>query len=98
MYIVELDGDDDVFFHFRGDPPRTYLKVLTNDVVKLLTEISNVHVRYASKDYAQKELQGIIDSAIKEFSKRKRPQNLNLGGNYSISISTTEPEIPHVIY
>lgn len=98
MYVVELDGDDDVFWDFKGDIRRTYLRVLTNDVIKLLQDVINLRCKHLSKDYAVKDFRSMMDTVIKEFSKPRKPQRLNLGGNYSISVSVTEPDIPQVMY
>lgn len=98
MYLVTLDGDDDVFWDFKGEIRRTYTRVLTNDVVKLMNDVTNLRCKHLSKDYAVKDFRSMIDTVVREFSKPRKPQRLNLGGNYSISISTTEPDVPTVMY
>lgn len=98
MYVVELDGDGDIFWDFKGDTCKTYLRVLTNDVTKLLQDVVNLRSKYPTKDYEVKDFRSMLITSIKEFSKPRKPQRLNLGGNYSISISTTEPDIPLILY
>lgn len=98
MYVVDLDGDDDVFFKFKGMGPKTRLRVLTNDVVELLKDVTEVHARYESKNFAAEDLRDIIAQTVKEFSKPRKPQRFNLGGNWCISVTITEPDIPVVMY